>query len=228
MFLHGTSRQNKLGHLEIGGVDALYLAEHYGTPLYVYDVALIRERAKSFKQAFIDADLKAQVAYASKAFSSVAMIQLAEQEGLSLDVVSGGELFTAVSAGFPADRIHFHGNNKSREELQMALDHQIGRIVVDNFHEISLLAELCRKSGRAMDVLLRITPGVEAHTHDYITTGQEDSKFGFDLHNGQIEKAIEQVLQSDHIRLLGVHCHIGSQIFDTAGFVLAAEKSLQN
>ncbi|AHZ16444.1 diaminopimelate decarboxylase [Bacillus velezensis] len=224
MFLHGTSRQNKLGHLEIGGVDALYLAEHYGTPLYVYDVALIRERAKSFKQAFIDADLKAQVAYASKAFSSVAMIQLAEQEGLSLDVVSGGELFTAVAAGFPADRIHFHGNNKSEEELKMALDHQIGCIVVDNFHEISLLAELCRKSGRTMDVLLRITPGVEAHTHDYITTGQEDSKFGFDLHNGQIEKAIEQVLQSDHIRLLGVHCHIGSQIFDTAGFVLAAEK----
>lgn len=119
--------------MEIGGVDALYLAEHYGTPLYVYDVALIRERAKSFKQAFIDADLKAQVAYASKAFSSVAMIQLAEQEGLSLDVVSGGELFTAVAAGFPADRIHFHGNNKSEEELKMALDHQIGCIVVDNF-----------------------------------------------------------------------------------------------
>ncbi|WP_276736147.1 diaminopimelate decarboxylase [Bacillus sp. (in: firmicutes)] len=224
MFLHGTSRQNQHGHLEIGGVDALYLAEKYGTPLYVYDVALIRERAKSFKQAFINAGLKAQVAYASKAFSSVAMIQLAEEEGLSLDVVSGGELYTAVAAGFPAERIHFHGNNKSREELRMALEHRIGCIVVDNFYEISLLEDLCKETGHSIDVLLRITPGVEAHTHDYITTGQEDSKFGFDLHNGQTERAIEQVLQSEHIQLLGVHCHIGSQIFDTAGFVLAAEK----
>ncbi|MBL3646660.1 diaminopimelate decarboxylase [Bacillus vallismortis] len=224
MFLHGTSRQNQHGHLEIGGVDALYLAEKYGTPLYVYDVALIRERAKSFKQAFMTAGLKAQVAYASKAFSSVAMIQLAEEEGLSLDVVSGGELYTAVAAGFPAERIHFHGNNKSREELRMALEHRIGCIVVDNFYEISLLEDLCKETGHSIDVLLRITPGVEAHTHDYITTGQEDSKFGFDLHNGQTERAIEQVLQSEHIQLLGVHCHIGSQIFDTAGFVLAAEK----
>lgn len=224
LFLHGTSRQNQHGHLEIGGVDALYLAEKYGTPLYVYDVALIRERAKSFKQAFITAGLKAQVAYASKAFSSVAMIQLAEEEGLSLDVVSGGELYTAVAAGFPAERIHFHGNNKSREELRMALEHRIGCIVVDNFYEISFLEDLCEETGHSIDVLLRITPGVEAHTHDYITTGQEDSKFGFDLHNGQTERAIEQVLQSEHIQLLGVHCHIGSQIFDTAGFVLAAEK----
>ncbi|NTU25252.1 diaminopimelate decarboxylase [Bacillus tequilensis] len=224
MFLHGTSRQNQHGHLEIGGVDALYLAEKYGTPLYVYDVALIRERAKSFKQAFMTAGLKAQVAYASKAFSSVAMIQLAEEEGLSLDVVSGGELYTAVAAGFPAERIHFHGNNKSREELRMALEHRIGCVVVDNFYEISLLEDLCKETGHSIDVLLRITPGVEAHTHDYITTGQEDSKFGFDLHNGQTERAIEQVLQSEHIQLLGVHCHIGSQIFDTAGFVLAAEK----
>ncbi|MED1819204.1 diaminopimelate decarboxylase [Bacillus subtilis] len=224
MFLHGTSRQNQHGHLEIGGVDALYLAEKYGTPLYVYDVALIRERAKSFKQAFISAGLKAQVAYASKAFSSVAMIQLAEEEGLSLDVVSGGELYTAVAAGFPAERIHFHGNNKSREELRMALEHRIGCIVVDNFYEIALLEDLCKETVHSIDVLLRITPGVEAHTHDYITTGQEDSKFGFDLHNGQTERAIEQVLQSEHIQLLGVHCHIGSQIFDTAGFVLAAEK----
>ncbi len=224
LFLHGTSRQNQHGHLEIGGVDALCLAETYGTPLYVYDVALIRERAKSFKQAFITAELTAQVAYASKAFSSVAMIQLAEEEGLSLDVVSGGELYTAVAAGFPAERIHFHGNNKSREELRMALEHRIGCIVVDNFYEISILEDLCKETGHSIDVLLRITPGVEAHTHDYITTGQEDSKFGFDLHNGQTEQAIEQVLQSEHIQLLGVHCHIGSQIFDTAGFVLAAEK----
>lgn len=232
MFLHGTSRQNERGHLEIGGVDVLSLAERYGTPLYVYDVALIRERARKFQKAFKEAGLKAQVAYASKAFSSVAMIQLAEQEGLSLDVVSGGELFTAIKAGFPAERIHFHGNNKSPEELAMALEHQIRRIVLDNFHEIAITEDLCKRSGQTVDVLLRITPGVEAHTHDYITTGQEDSKFGFDLHNGQVEQAIEQVLRSSAFKLLGVHCHIGSQIFDTAGFVLAKEtrfsRSLRN
>ncbi|GIN67884.1 diaminopimelate decarboxylase [Bacillus sonorensis] len=224
MFLHGTSRQNESGHLQIGGVDVLSLAEKYGTPLYVYDVALIRERARNFQKAFREADLKAQVAYASKAFSSIAMIQLAEEEGLSLDVVSGGELFTAIKAGFPPERIHFHGNNKSPEELQMALEHKIGCIVLDNFHEISITEELCKRAGQTVDVLLRITPGVEAHTHDYITTGQEDSKFGFDLHNGQVEQAIERVLESPVFHLLGVHCHIGSQIFDTAGFVLAADK----
>lgn len=158
MFLHGTSRQNESGHLEIGGVDVLSLAEKYGTPLYVYDVALIRERARNFQKAFREADLKAQVAYASKAFSSIAMIQLAEEEGLSLDVVSGGELFTAIKAGFPPERIHFHGNNKSPEELQMALEHKIGCIVLDNFHEISITEELCKRAGQTVDVLLRITP----------------------------------------------------------------------
>ncbi|NPC93134.1 diaminopimelate decarboxylase [Bacillus sp. WMMC1349] len=224
MFLHGTSRQNERGHLEIGGVDVLTLAEKYGTPLYVYDVALIRERARKFQKAFQEAGLRAQVAYASKAFSSVAMIQLAGEEGLSLDVVSGGELFTAIQAGFPVERIHFHGNNKSPAELQMALQHQIGCIVLDNFHEIAITEQLCKRMEQTVNVLLRITPGVEAHTHDYITTGQEDSKFGFDLHNGQVEQAIEKVLQSSAFHLLGVHCHIGSQIFDTAGFVLAADK----
>ncbi|MRX74285.1 diaminopimelate decarboxylase [Bacillus lacus] len=224
MHFHGTSRINEKGHLEIGGVDTVSLTETYGTPLYVYDVALIRERARGFKQAFERANVKAQVAYASKAFSSIAMFQLVEEEGLSLDVVSGGELFTAIAAGFPASRIHFHGNNKSREELKMALDAGVGCIVVDNFYEISLLSELTQNSSSSVPVLLRVTPGVEAHTHDYITTGQEDSKFGFGLLNGQIEKAISMVQSQSAIELLGFHCHIGSQIFDTAGFILAAEK----
>lgn len=224
LYLHGTCRQNELGHLEIGGVDAVSLAETYGTPLYVYDVALIRERAKSFQKAFIEEELTAQVAYASKAFSSIAMFQLAKEEGLSLDVVSGGELHTAICAGFPVEKIHFHGNNKSRDELKMALENEIGCIVVDNFYEMKLLEELGQELSKQVKVLLRITPGVEAHTHDYITTGQEDSKFGFDLHNGQADEAVRQVLESEVIELLGVHCHIGSQIFDTAGFVLAADK----
>ncbi|HZH58422.1 MAG TPA: diaminopimelate decarboxylase [Metabacillus sp.] len=224
MFLHGTSKINEKGHLEIGGVDTIQLAKEYGTPLYIYDVALIRERARSFKEAFEKMGVKAQVAYASKAFSSIAMFQLIDEEGLSLDVVSGGELYTAIASGFPASRIHLHGNNKSKAELKMALDHQVGCIVVDNFYEIELLEELAAASDQKVAVLLRVTPGVEAHTHDYITTGQEDSKFGFGLLNGQIEKAIEMVLKSSHIQLLGIHCHIGSQIFDTAGFVLAAER----
>ncbi|WP_243290124.1 diaminopimelate decarboxylase [Bacillus sp. FJAT-47783] len=227
MYLHGTSKVNELGHLEVGGVDTVELAKKYGTPLYVYDVSLIRRRAREFKKTFEQLGITAQVAYASKAFSSIAMFQLADQEGLSLDVVSGGELYTALQAGFSPEKIHFHGNNKSSEELEMALNANIGCIVVDNFHEISLLKQMTRHKKQKVDILLRVTPGVEAHTHDYITTGQEDSKFGFDLHNGQIEKAIEMVLNHEWIKLLGIHCHIGSQIFETKGFVLATEKIFQ-
>nr|CAA34876.1 unnamed protein product [Bacillus subtilis] len=224
LFLHGTSRQNQHGHLEIGGVDALYLAEKYGTPLYVYDVALIRERAKSFKQAFISAGLKAQVAYASKAFSSVAMIQLAEEEGLSLDVVSGESYIRLLQQAFRQNASTFMETIRAGKNCGWRLSTASAALWWIISMKSSLLEDLCKETGHSIDVLLRITPGVEAHTHDYITTGQEDSKFGFDLHNGQTERAIEQVLQSEHIQLLGVHCHIGSQIFDTAGFVLAAEK----
>jgi diaminopimelate decarboxylase len=224
MFFHGTSRVNDKGHLEIGGVDVVDLAQEYGTPLYIYDVALIRERARAFKETFEKYGVKAQVAYASKAFSTVAMVQLVEEEGLSLDVVSGGELYTALKAGFPPERIHFHGNNKSREELEMALEHGIGCVVVDNFYELELLEELSKQYGVTTSVLLRITPGIEAHTHDYILTGQEDSKFGFDLNNGQAEEALKKALASKSLKVLGIHCHIGSQIFETTGFVLAAQK----
>ena len=224
LFFHGTSRVNEKGHLEIGGVDTVELAKTYGTPLYIYDVALIRARARAFKEAFRRHGVRAQVAYASKAFSSVAMVQLAAEEQLSLDVVSGGELYTALAAGFPPERIHFHGNNKSRDELAMALEHGVGCIVADNFYELELIEQLVGPSGRAIPVLLRVTPGVEAHTHDYILTGQEDSKFGFDLNNGQADEAFRRVMASAAFQLLGVHCHIGSQIFETTGFVLAARK----
>jgi len=228
MYFYGTTGVNKYGHLEIGGVDAIELAREYGTPLYVYDVALIRERARGFKHAFEEQGVRAQVAYASKAFSTVAMVQLAEEEGLSLDVVSGGELFTAIRAGFPAEKIHFHGNNKSREELEMAIDHHIGCIVVDNFFELELLKSVCQQKQASVNILLRVTPGIEAHTHDYILTGQEDSKFGFDLQNGQAEEALSSALQFDYFHILGLHCHIGSQIFETTGFLLAAEKIVKS
>ncbi|WP_019242094.1 MULTISPECIES: diaminopimelate decarboxylase [Bacillus] len=224
MYFYGTSRTNSKGHLEIGGKDTVELAQSYGTPLYVYDVALIRERAKGFKQTFEKLGVSSQVAYASKAFSSIAMIQLAEEEGLSLDVVSAGELYTALAAGFPKEKIHFHGNNKSEEELLMAIEENIGCIVVDNDRELFVLAEMCERKNKKMSILLRVTPGVEAHTHDYIVTGQEDSKFGFHLENGQAEKAMLFAQNHPFIDLLGLHCHIGSQIFETAGFLLAADK----
>lgn len=223
MHLYGTQSVDEHGQLTIGGTSAIELANTYGTPLFVYDTALIKERARAFIQTFERADVKAQVAYASKAFSSIAMYQLAAEEGLSLDVVSGGELYTAIHAGFPVERIHFHGNNKSDEELKYALDSAIGCIVVDNFHEIEQLKRLTA-SGQQVNILLRVTPGIEAHTHDYITTGQADSKFGFDLNNGQADRAFEEVKDVETIHLLGLHCHIGSQIFDTVAFSLAAKK----
>ncbi|WAA13811.1 diaminopimelate decarboxylase [Fervidibacillus halotolerans] len=224
MHLYGSMKINQNGHLEIGGCDSLKLAEKYGTPLIVYDVSLIRNRARSFLNAFKQLNINGHVAYASKAFSSVAIFQLINEEGLSLDVVSGGELYTAIKAHIPPKKIHFHGNNKSDEEMEMALDYGIGYFVVDNFHELNRLQSFCQKRGIRQEVLLRMTPGVEAHTHDYILTGQEDSKFGFDLQNGQAEKALELALTQPNLEVKGIHCHIGSQIFETDGFIMAIQK----
>ncbi|KGX83266.1 diaminopimelate decarboxylase [Pontibacillus marinus] len=215
---------NSKGHLLVGGVDTVQLANEYGTPLYVYDVERIRQNARSFVETFKKLGVQAQVAYASKAFSSIAMLQVAKEEGLSLDVVSRGELYTAIQAEFPTDRIHLHGNNKNIEELEMAIEQDIGCIVIDNFWEIDLLNGLLEEHGKEMDVLLRVTPGIEAHTHDYILTGQEDSKFGFDLWNGQAEQALTQLMDLERIHIKGLHCHIGSQIFETHGFVMAVRK----
>ncbi|WP_075617637.1 diaminopimelate decarboxylase [Paenisporosarcina indica] len=224
MHLFGTQSVDGNGHLTIGGTSAITLAKTYGTPLFVYDTALIKERAKAFIQTFKQAGVQAQVAYASKAFSCVAMYQLAAEEGLSLDVVSGGELYTAIRAGFPVERIHFHGNNKSDDELSFALDSMIGCIVVDNLYEIEQLKRITADKKKNVNILLRVTPGIEAHTHDYITTGQADSKFGLDLNNGQADQAFQEIKDDPYIRLLGMHCHIGSQIFDTVAFSLAAKK----
>jgi diaminopimelate decarboxylase len=209
MFLHGTSIINSKGHLEIGGCDVTDLAQEFGTPLYIVDEALVRQRAREFMDAFRSTGLRHQVAYASKAFCVMAMCRVAEEEGMSLDVVSDGELYTALQAGFPAERIHFHGNNKTPEEIVMALDAGIGCFVVDNFNELQLLNALAADKGKRVNVLLRITPGVEAHTHDYISTGQQDSKFGFDLGNGTAFRAIETAIGLPNLRVLGVHSHIG-------------------
>jgi len=224
MYLHGTSKINARGHLEIGGCDVTDLAEQFGTPLYIVDESLVRQRANEYVSAFKESGLRFQVAYASKAFSVMAMCAIAEQEGLSLDIVSDGELYTALQAGFPVERIHFHGNNKTTDEINMALDANIGCFVVDNFIELHLLNELAAEKGKKVKILLRITPGVEAHTHDYISTGQQDSKFGFDLGNGAAKEAISQALKLNNLEVLGVHSHIGSQIFEVEGFRMAVEK----
>ncbi|MGG1635698.1 diaminopimelate decarboxylase [Paenibacillus sp. FSL A5-0031] len=224
MYLHGTSNINEKGHLEIGGCDVADLAAQFGTPLYIVDEALVRKRASEYVEAFKASGLRFQVAYASKAFSVMAMCAIAEQEGLSLDVVSDGELYTAMQAGFPAERIHFHGNNKTPEEINMALDAGIGCFVVDNFMELQLLNALAGDKGKKVNILLRITPGVEAHTHDYISTGQTDSKFGFDLGNGAAKQAIQEAIALPNLIVLGVHSHIGSQIFEVEGFRMAVDK----
>jgi diaminopimelate decarboxylase len=227
---HGILRElenknvNNEGHLLIGGVSAVALANKYGTPLIAYDVEMIRARCREFKDAFAKHGIANQVAYASKAFCAVSIVQVMKEEGLSLDVVSGGELYTALSAGFPPEKIHFHGNNKSKVEIEMAIDANIGCFVVDNFYELALLEEVGKEKGKTVSVLLRMTPGIEAHTHEYILTGQEDSKFGFDLQSGQGDEAVSYAKNSTQLNLLGIHCHIGSQIFETTGFVLAADR----
>ncbi|PTX50868.1 diaminopimelate decarboxylase [Melghirimyces profundicolus] len=224
MQLRGTSRINERGHLEIGGCDTVELAEQFGTPLYVMDEQMIRSRMRAYVEAFRKTGLRFRVGYASKAFNTLAMCRLVAEEGLYLDVVSDGELYTALKAGFPPERIYFHGNNKTPEELDMGLEVGIGWFVVDNFTELSMLDARACKKGTIARILLRTTPGVEAHTHNYIQTGQEDSKFGFDLASGQVHKAVRLSLEAEGLEPDGFHCHIGSQIFEADGFRLAVRK----
>lgn len=224
MYLHGTSKINAHGHLEIGGCDTVDLKRKYGTPLYIMDEALIRKRASEYVNALKQSGLHFQVAFASKAFCTMAMCRLVEEEGLSLDVVSEGELYTALKAGFPAERIHFHGNNKTPAEIEMAIKARIGCFVADNFDELHMLQALAADNGTKVNVLLRVTPGVEAHTHEYTATGQTDSKFGFDLGNGAALEAVKLAESLPQIQLLGLHSHIGSQIFEVEGFQIAAER----
>ena len=224
MFVSKNLDVNNLGHLTVGGLDAGALAERYGTPLYVMDEDLIRENCRAFKQS-IDRyyDGRGLCTYASKAFCCKAVCRIAQEEGLGLDVVSSGELYTALQAGFPMERVYFHGNNKTPAELTMALESGVGQIVVDNLEELQLVGSLSRAAGRVTDILFRIKPGIDAHTHDFIRTGQIDSKFGLALENGEAMEAVDEAMAMKGVRLKGLHCHIGSQIFDIAPFELAAE-----
>ncbi|NLB17308.1 MAG: diaminopimelate decarboxylase [Syntrophomonadaceae bacterium] len=222
MKLTGTMKVNDSGHLEIGGVDCLHLVREYGTPLYVLDEALFRQNCRQFKQAFEKAGDNL-VIYAGKALSTRAICLLVKEEGLGLDVVSGGELYTALSVDFPVENIFFHGNNKTRQELQLAVENRVGTIVVDNFYEMGLLDEICATYNYRQKVLLRISPGIEAHTHEYIKTGQIDSKFGFVLPNGQAMEAVRKLTEYTNLDFQGIHCHIGSQIFEMESFAHTAE-----
>ncbi|MCA9766308.1 MAG: diaminopimelate decarboxylase [Carnobacterium sp.] len=224
--LTGTMKINEKNHLEVGGIDTIELVNKYGTPSYIYDIEAVKQKARAFKAVFAKRQVKAQVAYASKAFSCLAIYQLMAKEGLSLDVVSGGELYTAIKAEYPSEKIHFHGNNKSDDEMIAGLDYQVGCFVVDNFYELDRLNQFTSERKQRMKILIRVTPGVEAHTHDYISTGQNDSKFGFDLENGQAKQAASLASQMPYIDVIGLHSHIGSQIFELEGFNLAINKML--
>lgn len=218
---------NEKGHLTIGGVDTVELAQKYGTPLVVYDVEQIRNQIRAFKKVFEKEKVAYAVSYASKAFACIAMYQVANEEGAYTDVVSAGELYTALKANFPTERISFHGNNKSLFEIEMAVKNHVGKIIIDNFHEIKLLDKVLREQDAKINVMLRITPGISAHTHEYDQTGQVDSKFGFDLESGQADLALEQVLANSRMNMVGIHAHIGSQIFELNGFEMAAKKLME-
>jgi diaminopimelate decarboxylase len=218
LLLPDTASVGTDGHLHIGGCDVLELAERFGTPLFVYDEAHLRARCREAVAAFGEG-----VAYASKAFLCLAMARLAHEEGMHLDVATGGELHVALAAGVPGDRLVLHGNNKSLEELRAARVAGVGRIVVDSFDELERLAVLHAEDGLRPKVLIRATPGVEAHTHEFVRTGQLDSKFGFGVPSGEAARAVARATDSPAVDLVGVHMHIGSQVFVADFFHEAVE-----
>ncbi len=224
MILHKHFDTNGDGHLTIGGADSVALAKKYGTPLYVIDENAVREQCRTYlaaaKEHFGEGALPL---YASKALCFTEMYRIANEEGLGIDCVSGGELYTAKHAGFPAERIYFHGNNKTDKDICDALDMGVGTFVVDNKEElISLGAEASRR-GITQNILLRITPGIDPHTHKAISTGNVDSKFGSAIVTGQAMEIVKAAIATEGVRLVGIHCHIGSQIFDVEPFIEAAQ-----
>lgn len=213
------------GRLAIGGCDLTVLAEQYGTPLYVYDEASVLARARGYREALrASYPGPSTVCYASKAYSAPWILSLLADEGLGLDVVSGGELYVGLRSGFPAERTYFHGNNKGEDELALAIAERVGRIVVDNLDEIALLGRLATERGTRQAVLLRVSPGVDAHTHAHLTTGKLDTKFGLGIDSGSAEEGVRAILAQAPLDLRGYHAHIGSQIHETGPFEAAIEK----
>lgn len=206
------------GVLHIGGISVEKLREEYGTPLYIMDQKLIEDNMKKYKEYFVSEKFKTQVIYATKAFLNIGMCQLVNKFGLGVDAVSDGELFTIKHSGFPMENVYMHGNNKSDLELEMCIDYGVGTIIVDSFSELKKLEEICRIKKEKVKVLLRVNPGIEAHTHEYIKTSKDSSKFGETIYEDKIYDIIKEFQKSEYVELLGFHCHIGSQIFDTKAF----------
>ena len=226
MKLQGTM-EIKDNVLHIGGVNTLDLVKKYKTPLYVFDEELIRNKCREYIKSFKVKENGNKVAYAGKAFLTKYMCKLVCEEGLCLDVVSGGELYTAYKAGMPMENILFHGNNKTVDEVKLGIELGVGRFVVDNFYELDLIEKFCLENNKTQKIYFRVTPGIDAHTHKYIRTGQIDSKFGFALINGDFYKAVEKVKQYKNIELVGIHAHIGSQIFEIKPFLDEVEIMLK-
>jgi diaminopimelate decarboxylase len=217
------TRVNERGRLEIGGCDLTELAREFGTPAYVYAVADLRERARAYLRAFSSRTDDFEVIYASKAAPITAIHRVFIDEGLSVDVASGGELHVARAAGYDPRRIHVHGNNKTDAELRRAVEARVGHVICDSFDEIERLDRICADSGREQPVMVRVTPGIQAGTHSYVQTGDLDSKFGFGLEDGLAARAVAEVLDRSHLRLDGLHAHIGSQIFELEPYARAIE-----
>ncbi len=221
------NRQVENGILYFDGCNTLDLAEKYGTPLYVLSETAIVEKCKEIKDAFLQRYERTRAAYAAKAFLTISMCKIIEREGLCIDVVSGGELYTAIKADFPPEKIEFNGNNKSLVELEMAIDYNIGRIIVDGLDELKLIESICKEKNKKVNVLYRITPGVKSDSHDYIVTGKKDSKFGIPLDDEIIFPAIEQAIKSEYANFMGFHFHVGSQLQDNESHLKALETSLK-
>ena len=217
------AKEIKNNHLYIDGCDTVELAKTFGTPLYVYSVSEIREECQKIQAQFLTRYSKTRAAYAAKAFCTTAMLQVIKSEGLSLDVVSGGELYTAIQADFPAEHIEFNGNNKSIEELAAALDYGVGRIIVDGIQEVGLIRALCQEKQVVAKILLRITPEVSVSTHQFISTGQKDSKFGIPLDEEILFPLVEEVIQAPELDFYGLHFHVGSQLSDNRSHLAAVD-----
>ncbi len=222
-----TKEVDNRGHLCIGGCDSIELAKEYGTPLYVLDELTLRSKCQEFQTEFTKRYPDTLIIYAAKAFLNRALALILKEEGLGLDVVSGGELSVAQSVAFPPDEVYFHGNNKTVDELELALKGKVGRIVVDNFYELELLDRLAGEMGISQKILLRLTPGVDPHTHRHTTTGILDSKFGFPLTTGQADMAVVKAMSVSNLKLVGLHFHLGSPIPDTSPYQIAIELVLR-
>jgi len=221
------NKTEDLSNFKFSGYDTVELGKKYGTPLYVLSEEIIRDRCREIRTDFLERHSNTRAAYASKAFLTMTMCKIIDSEGLGLDVVSGGELYTAMKAGFPAEKIMFHGNNKNYQEIEMAIENNVGRIVVDNLDEIDMIEEIASRMNKTVKTLMRVAPGVEGETHKYIITGQKDSKFGIPLDKNIINEAVSKSIKSEHIDLMGFHFHLGSNLFENNSYVIAIETVME-